>query len=46
MIVGRLVPAGTGAVYNNWNYLAKEKDEKYLLEKSTEKDAEQSTTAE
>jgi DNA-directed RNA polymerase subunit beta' len=41
VIVGRLIPAGTGNVKNGWNRLAKEKDEKYLLEKATEKIAEQ-----
>jgi DNA-directed RNA polymerase subunit beta' len=46
VIVGRLVPAGTGTIKNKWNYLAKEKDKKYLSEKSTEKVAEQSITAE
>ena len=30
VIVGRLVPAGTGAIMNRWSYLAKEKDKKYL----------------
>ena len=28
VIVGRLVPAGTGTVKNKWNYLAKEQDKK------------------
>ena len=37
VIVGRLVPAGTGTVKNKWNYLAREKDEKYLSEKDSEK---------
>jgi len=46
VIVGRLIPAGTGTVKNKWNYLAKEKDEKYLSEKATEKVAEQSIIAE
>jgi len=46
VIVGRLVPAGTGSIKNKWNYLAKEKDKKYLSEKATEKIAEQSITAE
>ena len=36
VIVGRLVPAGTGIVKNRWNRLAKERDEKYLLEKPSE----------
>ncbi len=46
VIVGRLVPAGTGIVKKKWNYLAKEKDEKYLLEKETKKDAAQPITTE
>ncbi len=46
VIVGRLVPAGTGTVKNKWRYLAKEKDKKYLSEKAVEKVAEQSITAE
>lgn len=37
VIVGRLVPAGTGSIKNKWNYLAIEKDKKYLSEKATEK---------
>ena len=40
VIVGRLVPAGTGKVKNKWNHLAKEKDKKYLSEKAAEKAAE------
>jgi DNA-directed RNA polymerase subunit beta' len=40
VIVGRLVPAGTGTVKNKWSYLAKEKDKKYLSEKVAEKVAE------
>ena len=46
VIVGRLVPAGTGTVKNKWSYLAKEKDKKYLSEKAVEKVAEQPITAE
>ena len=46
VIVGRLVPAGTGAIKNKWNSLAKEKDKRYLLEKETEKVVEPSITAE
>jgi DNA-directed RNA polymerase subunit beta' len=45
VIVGRLVPAGTGKVKNKWNHLAKEKDKKYLSEKAAEKDVEQPITA-
>ena len=32
VIVGRLVPAGTGAIKNNWNQKALEEDEKFLSE--------------
>ena len=46
VIVGRLVPAGTGTVKNKWSYLAKEKDKKYLSEKTVEKVTEQPITAE
>jgi DNA-directed RNA polymerase subunit beta' len=46
VIVGRLVPAGTGRVKNKWSYLAKEKDKKYLSERAVEKAAEQPITAE
>ena len=46
VIVGRLIPAGTGNVKNKWNHLAKEKDEKYLSEKTAEKIAKQSIIAE
>ena len=34
VIVGRLIPAGTGSIMNKWIKLAKEKDKKYLLEKA------------
>ena len=30
VIVGRLVPAGTGHIKNNWNRKALEEDKKYL----------------
>ena len=33
VIVGRLVPAGTGTVKNKWSYLAKEKDETWMVAK-------------
>ena len=33
VIVGRLVPAGTGAIKNNWNQKALEEDEKFLSER-------------
>jgi len=45
VIVGRLVPAGTGKVKGEWNQLAKQKDEKYLAEKGTEKIAENTVKA-
>ncbi len=45
VIVGRLVPAGTGMVKNKWSNLAKEKDKKYISEKAVEKVTEQSITA-
>jgi DNA-directed RNA polymerase subunit beta' len=32
VIVGRLVPAGTGTIKNNWNQKALEDDEKFLSE--------------
>ena len=32
VIVGRLVPAGTGHVKNTWNIKAHKKDEKYISE--------------
>ena len=35
VIVGRLVPAGTGAIKNKWNKLAKEEDERFLSEKKS-----------
>ena len=40
VIVGRLVPAGTGTVKNKWSHIAKERDKKYLSEKAVEKVAE------
>jgi len=36
VIVGRLVPAGTGSIKNKWNILAKKQDEKLISEKKTE----------
>ena len=33
VIVGRLVPAGTGSIKNNWNQKALEDDEKFLSER-------------
>ena len=36
VIVGRLVPAGTGSIKNKWNVLAKKQDEKLISEKKTE----------
>ena len=32
VIVGRLVPAGTGSIKNNWNKKALQDDEKYISE--------------
>ena len=34
VIVGRLVPAGTGSVKRVWNKVAREEDEKFLSEKT------------
>ena len=36
VIVGRLVPAGTGAIKNKWNKLAEKEDERFLSEKKNE----------
>ena len=36
VIVGRLVPAGTGSIKNKWNKLAKKEDERFLSEKKKE----------
>ena len=36
VIVGRLIPAGTGSIKSKWNVLAQEKDAKYISEKPTE----------
>ena len=35
VIVGRLVPAGTGAIKNSWNKKALEDDQKFLSEQET-----------
>ena len=35
VIVGRLVPAGTGAIKNSWNKKAIEDDQKFLSEQET-----------
>ena len=35
VIVGRLVPAGTGAIKNKWNKLAEKEDESFLSEKKS-----------
>ncbi len=32
VIVGRLVPAGTGSIKNNWNKKALQDDEKFISE--------------
>ena len=36
VIVGRLVPAGTGAIKNKWNNLAQKEDERFLSEEKKE----------
>ena len=36
VIVGRLVPAGTGAIKNKWSKLAEKEDERFLSEKKNE----------
>jgi DNA-directed RNA polymerase subunit beta' len=41
VIVGRLVPAGTGVVKNRWSKLAREKDEKFISEKTAQEIASQ-----
>ena len=33
VIVGRLVPAGTGSIKNLWNRKAKDDDQKFISEK-------------
>ena len=35
VIVGRLVPAGTGSIKNNWNIKASKDDEKFLADQQT-----------
>ena len=40
VIVGRLVPAGTGVVKHKWNTIAKNEDEQFLLNKSSDKPSE------
>ena len=35
VIVGRLVPAGTGSIKNNWNRKALDDDKKFLTEQET-----------
>ena len=35
VIVGRLVPAGTGAIKNTWNKKAIDDDQKFLSEQET-----------
>ena len=35
VIVGRLVPAGTGAIKNSWNKKALDDDQKFLSDKET-----------
>ena len=36
VIVGRLVPAGTGSIKNNWNRKALKDDEKFLSEQQSQ----------
>jgi len=40
VIVGRLVPAGTGSIKNNWNKKALEQDNKFLSEQQKLESAE------
>ena len=40
VIVGRLVPAGTGSIKNNWNKKAIDDDQKFLSEQESEKPSE------
>ena len=40
VIVGRLVPAGTGVVKHKWDSIAKKEDEQFLLNKSSNKPSE------
>ena len=40
VIVGRLVPAGTGSIKNNWNRKALDDDKKFLTEQETSEPSE------
>ena len=40
VIVGRLVPAGTGTIKNDWNKKALKDDEKFLSEQETQEGTE------
>ena len=40
VIVGRLVPAGTGTIKNNWNKKALDDDKKFLTEQETSEPSE------
>ena len=40
VIVGRLVPAGTGAIKNSWNKKALDEDQKYLSEQDANEPSE------
>ena len=40
VIVGRLVPAGTGSIKNNWNRKALDDDKKFLTEQETSETSE------
>jgi len=44
VIVGRLVPAGTGSIKNNWNKKALEDDKKFLSEQEKLQDSEAAKT--
>ena len=43
VIVGRLVPAGTGSIKNNWNKKSVEEDKKFIAEQEKIKTAETQT---
>ena len=44
VIVGRLVPAGTGSIKNNWNRKALKDDQNYIAEKEKSEISETSET--
>jgi len=43
VIVGRLVPAGTGSIKNNWNKKSVQDDKKFIAEQEKKKEAETQT---